>query len=101
LKYKVVTELDDDRILSFTNVYRHCKDEDSLLWEVIQGQPEWTAMLTIAQKANATDMWLNAVVIGDCPGVNLSRLVFYNDAIWQNTRNLGYYFISLCILIVI
>jgi len=62
LKYKI---LDKD---TFESSYKKCKDLDSNLWQILQGEPEYNAMFNAAKNAGVTDMWIDADPVGDCPG---------------------------------
>ena len=61
--------LDDIRNYTFYNFSRakqECENSGARLWEVLDGEPEWDAFISLAKELKRSNLWLNAMVVGKC-----------------------------------
>ena len=62
-------DLDDVRNYTFYNFSRakqECEKSGARLWEVLDGEPEWDAFISLAKELKRSNLWLNAIVVGQC-----------------------------------
>ena len=67
LKYKYIEDIEKDQLYNFYQARDKCSELNSTLWEILDGEEEWEAVIGMARDKDLTGMWLNARVTGWCP----------------------------------
>ena len=67
LKYKFINDAKHFRYYNFEHAKQQCEALNSSLWEILDGQPEWNAVMKVAKDKDRTNLWLNAKVVEACP----------------------------------
>ena len=66
VRYKFVDDIVHDTMYNFSSAKKQCEHLGATLWEVLDGEPEWSAFIAIAKALLRSNLWLNAKVIGKC-----------------------------------
>ena len=68
LKYKFIEDSLNDDYYNFDEAVVACRKLGASLWEILYGQEEWYAVMAMARPQKKARMWINAEVVGSCPG---------------------------------
>ena len=73
IKIKFVEDTANDEYYNFEAATAECKKINASLWEIADGQPEWEAVIKMANDTDRSSMWLNANTANShCPGMRFS-----------------------------
>jgi hypothetical protein len=79
LKYKFVENLENEEFYTFDGALNACKELDSTLWGLVDGEEEWDSVIGMAESEGKSSVWINGKVVGSCPGISCIKLTYPNS----------------------
>ena len=69
IKFKFVEDPSTQDLLNFDDAKNACMKLNSTLWEIVDGQTEWDALLPLIKANTSASVWLNGEPKGQCEGL--------------------------------
>jgi len=66
VKYKFVDDVKNYKFYNFSRAKQECEKLGATMWEILDGEPEWEAFISLATELDRSNLWINAEVVGEC-----------------------------------